>query len=348
MSADAHARAPRRGTTALALTAGGAAVILVTLLVSGVTVAEVCLYGAFEALYAVLPGLVLNRARSQRSAPAADTLAVSVPLGLAAQTGAFVLGAALGAPWLLLGLPLPFLAAVAVRLSRGRGGRGRGGRRGRWRALALARVAGGEATVLALVVLGATLIVYVALFAPSPLPRDVDSVSYYPDLVFNVSLAAELLHHWPFTSPSVSGLALHATYTASRSCSRPAPSDTCSSIAAAAAREWYCVRWTSSPTPTSRPSIARHTARSRTRWPSAPRRRWCCSPCWRRWSGRRRFASAGGRARRRHRQSACCCVCSPPRWRRSRCWRYPATARCTSWSTASSPRASCPARGSRR
>lgn len=209
MSADAHARAPRRGTTALALTAGGAAVILVTLLVSGVTVAEVCLYGAFEALYAVLPGLVLNRARSQRSAPAADTLAVSVPLGLAAQTGAFVLGAALGAPWLLLGLPLPFLAAVAVRLSRGRGGRGRGGRRGRWRALALARVAGGEATVLALVVLGATLIVYVALFAPSPLPRDVDSVSYYPDLVFNVSLAAELLHHWPFTSPSVSGLALH-------------------------------------------------------------------------------------------------------------------------------------------
>jgi hypothetical protein len=59
------------------------------------------------------------------------------------------------------------------------------------------------------VTLGATLVVALALFAPSPLPRTISSASYYPDLIFNVSLAAELLHHWPFMNPSVSGVPLH-------------------------------------------------------------------------------------------------------------------------------------------
>jgi len=47
------------------------------------------------------------------------------------------------------------------------------------------------------------------LFAPSPLPRIARSVSYYPDLIFQISLAAEMLHHWPFLDPSVSGQSLH-------------------------------------------------------------------------------------------------------------------------------------------
>lgn len=42
-------------------------------------------------------------------------------------------------------------------------------------------------------------------FTQTPLPRDTASVTYQEDTVFTISLAAEALHHWPLTMPSVAG-----------------------------------------------------------------------------------------------------------------------------------------------
>ena len=42
-------------------------------------------------------------------------------------------------------------------------------------------------------------------FSQTPLPRDTTAVTYQEDTVFAISLAAEALHHWPLTIPSVAG-----------------------------------------------------------------------------------------------------------------------------------------------
>lgn len=44
-----------------------------------------------------------------------------------------------------------------------------------------------------------------AYFTIAPLPSDVDSVAYYPDFMYHVSIAAEAKHHWPLADPAIAG-----------------------------------------------------------------------------------------------------------------------------------------------
>ena len=51
----------------------------------------------------------------------------------------------------------------------------------------------------------ALVLVAAAVFPGQSLPGTVPSVAYYIDLLFQLSIAAEALHHWPITDPIVSG-----------------------------------------------------------------------------------------------------------------------------------------------
>lgn len=204
VGSDENASARDRGPRALTVGGACAGIVLVTLLVSGATVGEVFLFLAFQGAYALVPGLVSNFALLERPRSLVDALAVAWALGLALQIGCFVLAAAVGQRWFFTAFPLALLLAAAPLLWRRRTSLS-------WPLPASLRsavspMASGVAVSVSVL---ASLVVFLALFAPSPLPRAIQSASYYPDLISNVSLAAELLHHWPFMSPSVSGVALH-------------------------------------------------------------------------------------------------------------------------------------------
>ncbi len=179
-------------------------IALAALLISGATLGEVLLFACYELAFALLPGLALFLVLSHRPRSLTETLALAWPLGLAAEIGFFVLAAALGERWLFdLYPPLVVAGGAAVLWPR---------RRTVLSPLLTAvREGAGRGAAFAVVaaVLAAAAVVFVALFAPSPLPRSVASISYYPDLIFNISLAAEILHHWPFVNPSVAGVPLH-------------------------------------------------------------------------------------------------------------------------------------------
>ena len=62
-----------------------------------------------------------------------------------------------------------------------------------------------QAAAVAAVAVAALLLLAAASFSQAPLPESKASVSYYPDLVWGMSFAAEALHHWPVTTPQVAG-----------------------------------------------------------------------------------------------------------------------------------------------
>jgi hypothetical protein len=204
VSLAANTPARHRVPSALVLGAVCTGIVVVTLLAAGVRVSEVFLFIGFQLLYAIVPGLLLSYVLLGPPRSFLDGLAVAAALGLAAQIGCFVLAAAVGQRWLFTVFPVVF-AIPALALLRRAGA----GLRASWRARPRTAVAARVAVVAVLVTAAASIVVFLSLFAPSPLPREIDSVSYYPDLVANISLAAELLHHWPFMSPSVTGVALH-------------------------------------------------------------------------------------------------------------------------------------------
>jgi len=55
------------------------------------------------------------------------------------------------------------------------------------------------------VALAAVGLMFSAFVSQSPLPGATATVSYYPDLMWGMGLAAEALHHWPMTTPQVLG-----------------------------------------------------------------------------------------------------------------------------------------------
>jgi hypothetical protein len=191
--------APARGVPPLAIFAAAAALVLGTLFICGVTVDEAARFASFELAFALLPGLALFLALSSAKRPLADALALAWPLGLAAEIGCFVLTAAVGERWLFDLYPPVVIALAAPLAWRRRANLG-------WPRRA---VTAPVASVVLLVTVAASVLVGLFLFAPAPLPRDNPNLSYFPDLIFNISLAAEIVHHWPFMSPSVAGQALH-------------------------------------------------------------------------------------------------------------------------------------------
>ncbi len=68
----------------------------------------------------------------------------------------------------------------------------------------------GKGSLWALALACILLLLYLGIsyFAETPLSDTIESVSYYPDLVWDLGIAADALHHWPITDPNVAGTPL--------------------------------------------------------------------------------------------------------------------------------------------
>jgi hypothetical protein len=177
---------------------GPAAVVLACAgslwLFSGVRLVDVVLFLGYEVLLVLAPGWLVYAAL-RPSSTRLERLACGWALGYALGIAAFGLTAALDARAAFLAYPA-LAGAVAVwttvRRTRPRTERGEPGD-ARW------------SWAVAGIVIVALVLVAASVFPAHPLPGSVPSVAYYIDLVFQLSIAAEALHHWPVTDPLVSG-----------------------------------------------------------------------------------------------------------------------------------------------
>lgn len=183
-------------------------IALATWLLTGVSIFETTRYVAFEVLFVLVPGCMLYALLIGQPERRLRMLAIGWPLGYAIEIGAFALTAALGQRKLFLLLPLAAILTMGPLLLRTHGLSYPNGLRRIFQR--------GEDTTterdhrLALLVVGcavgATLIVLaLEFFARYPLPQHTGSVVYYPDNVFDISIAAQARNHWPIVEPYVSG-----------------------------------------------------------------------------------------------------------------------------------------------
>ncbi len=218
-----------------------ASTLLAVWLVSGAAVGDIARFVAFEALYVVLPGCLLCVLMSPASWELASlapgrrlrVVAIGWPVGYALEIGAFALTAALHVRGVFAFLPL-FAAATlgpgvvyrrrrahpttaAARddgaLDGGLSHRREGGAEP-LPATAKGALGGGppsgrEGGAEPLLAAGAIALALVLLavryFAIYPLPEHASSVFYFVDNVWDVSSAAEALHHWPVTESFLAG-----------------------------------------------------------------------------------------------------------------------------------------------
>ena len=166
-------------------------------LATGVTLDEVARYVAYELVFVVLPGWLVYRALVAQPGGRLREIVFGWSLGYLLEILAFFVTAASDLRGvfyvypLLVGIPA---AAVAWRRTRA----SKGARTGRTPPLGVIWV-GTLCCMLLLLYAGAV------GFSQTPLPRDTAAVTYQEDTVFAISLAAEALHHWPLTIPSVAG-----------------------------------------------------------------------------------------------------------------------------------------------
>jgi hypothetical protein len=240
----ARARAGHRGRRAGGPAAAlVAATLLAVWLLSGVPVGDISRFLAYEALYVVSPGCLLSLLLSPASwelstAPGGRlrVLALGWPLGYALEIGAFALTAALHVRGAFAFLPL--IAAVTLgpgvvyrrrRVRRrpgacvvagdsalkgaegdGAGADGVAGvaapdRRARGSGLQAGCGRGAESLPAAAAIALALVLLAVRYFAIYPLPGHAGSVFYFVDNVWDVSQAAEALHHWPIAESYLAG-----------------------------------------------------------------------------------------------------------------------------------------------
>lgn len=183
-----------------------AATVLASWVLSGVSFGDVARFIAFEGVFVLLPGAMVFALVSGSPQGWLRIVAIGWPLGCALEIGAFALTAALGERSLLWLLPVVALATIGPALafrhlgppSRALGHADRHG--------AASHRDGSLPLLIAGVVLSVALIVLaVRFFAPYPLPGHARSVAYLPDNVYDISLSAEALHHWPITQSYVVG-----------------------------------------------------------------------------------------------------------------------------------------------
>ncbi len=183
--------------------------LLVVWLVSGVPIGDISRFVAFEALYVLLPGCLLYALLSPAPGGRLLALAIGWPLGYALEIGAFALTAGLHARGVFAFLPL--LAVITLgpcvlyRRRRTRSGPVLRGSDVLRRGLLSLRGQGAEPLLAAGAIAIALLLLAFRFFATYPLPEHAGSVFYFVDNVWDVSLAAEALHHWPITESYLAG-----------------------------------------------------------------------------------------------------------------------------------------------
>jgi hypothetical protein len=187
----------RRGLGPAALVA---AVVVATWLVSGVTPDELIRFLGYEVGFVALPGIAALWAIRGRRPGFLSMVALGWPIGQTLEILAFSASAATGLRGLFLLYPLVVLAGCALPI---------------WRRRHVEEVPEGGALTSVLMWSAAAAIslgtVYLALmFLPQvPLPSATSSVAYSADFPYFIGLIAQVVHHWPTTSPGLSGVPLH-------------------------------------------------------------------------------------------------------------------------------------------
>lgn len=168
----------------------------------GVSISEMARFVAYEAVLVGLPGILALRALTSSRPSLLGQVAIGWPLGYAIGIGAFMITAALDARWLFPCIPLGVAALAALFLWR-RGAQPDEAKtepETRPTATPFPPAAIWAVAGVAVVALG-----YLALgsFTKTPLPRDIEGVSYLSDLLYAISLTAEAKNHWPMEYPGV-------------------------------------------------------------------------------------------------------------------------------------------------
>jgi len=166
----------------------------------GVSASDIALFLGYEVLFLLVPGWLLYVALSGQRHSFLREVSVGWALGHVVEILAFALTASLGLRgWFplypLLGIcaSLLMMRRTAQPPQRANGSR--------------TRDAPWVWAVAAVLAVG---LVYVATtyFAQTPLPSRSGFAGWEPDLTFDLDLAAHLLHHWPLSSPELSGTPL--------------------------------------------------------------------------------------------------------------------------------------------
>jgi hypothetical protein len=161
----------------------------------GADLGDALLYMAYQFGFIVLPGWLAYRALSSRPGGAIRQLAIGWALGYVLEILAFMLTAAIGARGLLIAYPVVVAAVAIVWISR---------RRKPFVLNAEPPQSSRFTWLVATVCLVAVGYVGLTFFSETPLPGD-ESVRYFPDHSWAISIAAEARHHWPIEDPSVAG-----------------------------------------------------------------------------------------------------------------------------------------------
>jgi hypothetical protein len=180
----------------LALPAAVALFATVLLIIFGVHPLEILRFAAYEGAFVFLPGWLLYLVLNTTPRSLAWQVAVGWTLGYILEILAFVATSSLGIRSWFVGYPVIVVVLVPLAWLR-HGGHARRVELGSRR----------RARILGIAVLCALALSYVGAgyFTETPLPETAESVSYYPDIVWALSLAAEAENHWPITDPHVAG-----------------------------------------------------------------------------------------------------------------------------------------------
>jgi hypothetical protein len=176
------------------------AVVVITWLISGVSIVDVIRFCAYEIVFVALPGAALLWALLGRRSGFLVTVSLGWPLGQILEILAFVATAAIGVRWLFDLYPVVIVVLGALMIWRRR------------RAIAIETNEPTTAVSLwaAAVALSIGLVYLALMFLQQvPLPQSTPSVAYNVDFVFFIGLIGQALHHWPLTSPGLSGVPLH-------------------------------------------------------------------------------------------------------------------------------------------
>ena len=161
---------------------------------------DVALFVGYQLGFVLLPGLLVYVAVVRPRSLGVREVALGWALGYAVEIGAYTLCAALGVRGAFDVYPLVLAAACVPAIARQPPQR--------WRA---PRV-GGAGWLVVLSTLVALAFAASLFYAETPLPNSGHAVSYHPDYVWALSMAAEARHHWPITIPDVSGVPFQYHY----------------------------------------------------------------------------------------------------------------------------------------
>jgi hypothetical protein len=175
-------------------------VAVVGWLITGVALLDVIKFLAYDAAFVALPGAALLWAVRGRRTHFLVTIALGWPLGQTLEILAFSATAALGLRGLFVLYPVVVIVPSALVIFRRR------------RAAQRDPDPEGMSRTLMWTVAGAVSvgIVYltIMLLPQAPLPSS-SVVLEYPDFPYFIGLIAQVMNHWPPTSPGLAGVALH-------------------------------------------------------------------------------------------------------------------------------------------